>query len=1124
MERFSAESSRRLRELANDLDMILPTNDESADPTQEEEYNPDMPLDTVEEQRMGILDAPPAPPPQERLSNPGRPPMRREASAPPPPSSQAPPPPPPPDSGDGVGSATDSLSLMQLRKLVTEMPRVEPTPYAFVYKDAASLPEELEEWFAYSVEERARILKTQSSFAAEWAAHNNWVFTGDEEGALDWMRTSEEKRLEFMKRLLQGLLSEDLDRRLRNLEALVYLMLGCWRETAGIGIGLNTHSRDSSWGSSSGGKDNVKSTAETANTDFTPPSSEAESSPDAERQKAIKAAYIKSGLQMEWIKKNVTMLFDLKGVQPIFEAVRMTCLRECTPDPSKYDNTAVQKEAEQRETWCALTVLYVCIEIARSATDERQRLAFRADLLTLDPNLLVFLGEIINKLRWDTTIQGVLQRRDPREPNAEKGPSTKLLLLTWKSVLVCLGGLDDVEKAKDSFREDPEDPGCKGPLITASPLEYHSFRQEISSKYPAYSPPPPLFPLDPDQKSFLPPLRVQPTKPQQPTTTVPTHQYGTSILHQPVHIATPAPSPPPSPQVGGKGGKKQNYQTNNQFPFLYPPLDESSNRIGGKGSTDLQDLLVGRKWEGRDIPTSIFEGAELFARRVRGTRALKQLWGERAEFMKFERGWSGVEDDDDVGIEALNLDADKKARKFDGSVEDRLQVVEDFYRDGLPHLQSIVMVLMKTILANVTSLITQASGQGGVQSGFHFQEGQNGTTEMNGNGNGSNGNANVNGGAGGANGNGGFQVDLAALAPDELDKMRGEDIAGKAVTGLLVLMLKWFKVSHVLKFEYLTQLLVDANYIPMVLKLLQTQEIERVVNYRCERAELNFFHFCRAHSRMGLQEDDSNSEEPPQNPQDDLSDSDDCAPPPIIKRRRGSPPIEQQQQQNPNPNIPNPRNPPGQPTQFPPEVDELGMPTTALPQTPITTYSWLSFFTLINHLRILQKIVKNKPHRVLMLITYKSSTHLKKSLKIPQPTLRLYTLKLFKGQVPYCGRKWRQGNMRVITAVYLYVKPGLRDEWLGGGAQGSETVDWDVEMAVPLEMSLRSLTHWFHVRRWPESMGVEEGEVDGERDFFRSELEKMDWSGLGLGVDGGEEGEWEGREEERKFEAGNYVT
>jgi hypothetical protein len=44
----------------------------------------------------------------------------------------------------------------------------------------------------------------------------------------------------------------------------------------------------------------------------------------------------------------------------------------------------------------------------------------------LNPNLLLFLGDIINKLRWDTSIQGVLQRKDQREPNAEKGPSVKV--------------------------------------------------------------------------------------------------------------------------------------------------------------------------------------------------------------------------------------------------------------------------------------------------------------------------------------------------------------------------------------------------------------------------------------------------------------------------------------------------------------------------------------------------------------------------------------------------------------------------------------------------------------------------------------------------------------------------
>lgn len=344
MDRFSAESSRRLRELANDLDMIMPSN-EAADSTQEDFTN-QTPLDTVEEQRLGILDVrsappPPPPPPQERLPPPGRPTMRREGSVPPPPStsiplfpssSAAPPPPPPANDVENTNNPTDSLSLMQLRRLVTEMPRVEPTPYAFSYTDAASLPEELEEWFAYSVEERARILKAQSSFAAEWGAHNGWVFTGDEEGGLDWMVQSGAKRKAFMAKLVKGLEEGGgkggLDKRLRMLEALVYLILGVWHETAGIAVA--THSRVSSWGSSDSGKYSGKGKQKAGNTglQFTPPTSVSGSSPDASRRKAVEATYKKSGLQLEWMQRNILMLFEIKGLQPIFDVVRTACLRE----------------------------------------------------------------------------------------------------------------------------------------------------------------------------------------------------------------------------------------------------------------------------------------------------------------------------------------------------------------------------------------------------------------------------------------------------------------------------------------------------------------------------------------------------------------------------------------------------------------------------------------------------------------------------------------------------------------------------------------------------------------------------------------------------------------------------
>jgi hypothetical protein len=132
-----------------------------------------------------------------------------------------------------------------------------------------------------------------------------------------------------------------------------------------------------------------------------------------------------------------------------------------------------------------------------------------------------------------------------------------------------------------------------------------------------------------------------------------------------------------------------------------------------------------------------------------------------------------------------------------------------------------------------------------------------------------------------------------------------------------------------------------------------------------------------------------------------------------------------------------------------------------------------------------------------MLITYKSANHLKKSLKVPQKELRLYTLKLFKNQVPYCGRKWRQGNMRVITAVYLHVRPDLRDDWLSGS-----DIDGEVEQSIPMEQSLRALTHWHNLRRYPEQMGSKKGVLKEEQDFFQRELEKMGYiTGFGPVLD-----------------------
>lgn len=265
--------------------------------------------------------------------------------------------------------------------------------------------------------------------------------------------------------------------------------------------------------------------------------------------------------------------------------------------------------------------------------------------VSLSPPIPAFMMNVASKLRWEDN-PVILQ--------------CQVFLLLWKAILLVFGGTRELIETKKATAESTADDDKEKNLIMASPLDYHAFRQEITSKYPAYIPPQPLLPLEDDNTSLLPPPANHPPRNNGSNGILPgpPNAYGgASILDQPVHIATPAPSPPPSPAAGGKGGKKQNYQTNQNFPFMYPPLDATSNGAGGKGSAAMQDALVGRKWEGSDVPSSILEAGELFANRVRMTRASRQLWDSREKFLRFDRGWDAADEEsaDLDFIEELDL-------------------------------------------------------------------------------------------------------------------------------------------------------------------------------------------------------------------------------------------------------------------------------------------------------------------------------------------------------------------------------------------------------------------------------------------------------------------------------------
>lgn len=585
---------------------------------------------------------------------PRRPELRRDTSAPPPPLQ----PPPPAPVQQSQENPPTSLTLSELRQLLRDMPRPEQPAYAFYYADAEPFPEEIEEWFQYSEFDQMMILGMKSTWDHKWDefCEKEPSITSP---SLSWIDVSYELRKLFMGRMLSALRDSNAATRIEALEVICYALTGVWGLTAG------------------------RVTEEYP----------AEPSP----QMTAETPRFKS-MQIKWMENNAVLFQECAGIGILLEQLPRVFDKNrdsSGPDPNATEfpsaNSAQAVEAD-RESNLLLTALYFIVEIGRrqEAQDPRQT-PVRDEITFSEPNLLVFLVEVIARLRWD---------------DSANIPLTRIVLLFWKSLLLFFGGTESLKVAKDDlepFQEEKQNASSRRtPFLTASPLDYHIFRQEITSKYPSYNPPPPIVPLELENTSILPPLPQHPNRSTSSSGLFsgvgpPVAGGNGSILHQSVHIATPAPSPPPSPiGPGGKAGKKQNYQTNQNFPFMYPPLDGSSNEIGGKGTTEIQDVLVGKKWDGSDVPASIIEAGKLFSSHVKMTRAMRQLWEEREHFMKYDRGWnlddsgvpSGANSASGLAEDLQDLEVSEKAKDRPNppgketnneDVQRRLDAVESFY-------------------------------------------------------------------------------------------------------------------------------------------------------------------------------------------------------------------------------------------------------------------------------------------------------------------------------------------------------------------------------------------------------------------------------------------------------------
>lgn len=132
-----------------------------------------------------------------------------------------------------IEPATDSLSLPQLKQLVSQFPKTEQRAYAFHYADAQSFVDEIEDWFQYSEQDGSMILRAKDTFEQKWRsfADIHKELTDDDHS---WLDVSGGLRKNILTSLLSSLDHPDRVTRLESLEAIFYILGGAWATTAGL--------------------------------------------------------------------------------------------------------------------------------------------------------------------------------------------------------------------------------------------------------------------------------------------------------------------------------------------------------------------------------------------------------------------------------------------------------------------------------------------------------------------------------------------------------------------------------------------------------------------------------------------------------------------------------------------------------------------------------------------------------------------------------------------------------------------------------------------------------------------------------------------------------------------------
>ena len=493
--------------------------------------------------------------------------------------------------------------------------------------------------------------------------------------------------------------------------------------------------------------------------------------------------------------------------------------------------------------------------------------------------------------------------------------------------------------------------GDKGsPNLSVTPLNFQAFVGDITSRFPNYSM---------ELKDFPEPINNSNSLSQ--FLEIPRSKSRNSInVTLPVperHLATPAPSPPRSPVLVplSEGMRtRKSFQTNMAYPYLYPSDDEDDDELTSKIT-----LTWDREHLQNDIPVpySIEEAAHILANNVEIKLSTRQLWSERDYFMSTERGWK-------VGVfkdiyDYSKIESDKYSKEI--AIMKR---VDTYYRDCLSCFNSVVFVLLQTVEANLSNVYYRKTD---------FPE----------------------------------ETYPPELLKPHLEIIKAKETSMKASLGILFLLLKWFKLNHVLKSEQLSVLLYDSHVINISVAILGkfSDIYSDKIFSKTPSSTTSFWKIC---SLSNATYRDSYSQSVATKEEDNSKDD----------------------EENP-------------------------------PRESIDTDFLLSLTYL---LKILKKVVGNRAHRLKSLPATIGplfrSYYRVHNLSVYHPILQIV-----KELTPFKNKRWKSEHMDLISGVFLYEKLELTDNWITGKDVSAELMD-----ACGQEIALRALLQFYNFQHYQTSM------------------------------------------------------